>query len=859
MKIVIDFQGAQASGRYRGIGRYSTSLVTSILKINKNFDIHLILNDQFQDTIALIMDEFKDILSIDNIHVWNSLDNLKECQDTKNEWRSKSAAYIREAYILSLNPDAIFICSMFEGFIDNAITSVNLIKSNVPTISIVYDFIPFYNREQYLPENTPYEEFYFNKIKYLKKTSYLCAISNSSLEEAVSVLEYNRNNIFNIQGGCDKIFKPINISDVNMDLLKKFNITKQFIMYTGGVDKRKNIERLVEAYSLLALNLRNDFQLVLVGKLANNEKLWLEEIRKKYKLEENQIIVTNYVSDEELVILYNLSTLFVFPSWHEGFGLPALEAMACGTAVIGSNASSIPEVIGNNEALFDPLSTIELKNMIEKVITNVSFRDTLIKKGLEQSKNFSWDLVALKVLAIFEKIDSKNNHNFGLKELKNIIIEKLRELNLNEIEFKEVITCLNNNLVEQNIEKNIYSEFLDNIPSEKQIWFGKFPTINAEAIDFTRGTNCRVSSKLHSNYDVVWLYEEQLFHYENWELILDESIRLLKENGVLIVRYKDNHNASVYALKGKLFRAFFNDIKLLKQKKLEDESIVSVFSIKRLLINEYKNKKWSIGILSDGKRVDNVRKFIETVLKQIDKKDVQFIIAGEYIDELKTYNIEYVNTDIKDNLARISEKKNKIINIAINKNLMILHDRYILNDEFFKGFDFWGYDYEFITVKQNYENGKYYPSYCGYDRRSSFWIPHKYSKTYDKVSDGAYLNGGLIIFKLGIAKKIMFNPLILHREGEDLDIAWHCRSNGITPRINSISSATTIGLDPSYTADYQEFDSRKTKINSNEFVVSDKKKIILLKRIWNRLPNKLKIVIKKLKVDRYAKILLNIG
>lgn len=125
-------------------------------------------------------------------------------------------------------------------------------------------------------------------------------------------------------------------------------------MYGGGIDYRKNIEGLIRAYARLPLQTRKDHQLAIVCSIRDVDRWRLVELAKEHGIDEKDLILTGFVSDEDLLALYNLCKIFVFPSWHEGFGLPALEAMACGRAVIGSNCSSLPEVIGRSDALFDP-------------------------------------------------------------------------------------------------------------------------------------------------------------------------------------------------------------------------------------------------------------------------------------------------------------------------------------------------------------------------------------------------------------------------------------------------------------------------------------------------------------------------
>lgn len=188
-------------------------------------------------------------------------------------------------------------------------------------------------------------------------------------------------------------------------LRQSFGITRKMIMYApGGFDSRKNIDGLITAYSLLPAELRNDHQLVIVSKLRDAARRQLEQLGKRAGLAANELVLTGYVEDEDLISLYTEATLFVFPSKHEGFGLPALEAMACGAPVIGSNSTSIPEVIGLAEALFDPLSPQSIMEKMAHALRDESFRQQLRLHGLNQVRKFSWEECAQRALRALEAV-----------------------------------------------------------------------------------------------------------------------------------------------------------------------------------------------------------------------------------------------------------------------------------------------------------------------------------------------------------------------------------------------------------------------------------------------------------------------
>lgn len=402
MRIVIDLQGAQTGSRHRGIGRYSLSLAQAMVQNRGHHEVIIALNGLFPNTIEPIRASFEGMLPQENIRVWFATGPVHSL-DTENSWRRHAAELIRETFLASLQPDIIHITSLFEGFGDNAVHSIGLTSAKLANAVTFYDVIPLIQSDVYLKPNPTYEVPYREKLAYLKRADIYLAISESSRQECIDHLGATFEQVVNIGSAVEADFKPVYISEVDeFALRKQFGLTRRFLMYSGATDERKNHLRLIKAFSLLPANLRNSLQLVIVGGLpaAHREKF---EVYTKYcGLTPSDVVITGRVTDEEMVRFYNLCELFVFPSWHEGFGLPALEAMSCGAPVIGSNITSLPEVIGREDALFDPFSESDIAQKIAEVVTNDHLRADLARHSLEQAKKFSWDRSAKKALAALE-------------------------------------------------------------------------------------------------------------------------------------------------------------------------------------------------------------------------------------------------------------------------------------------------------------------------------------------------------------------------------------------------------------------------------------------------------------------------
>jgi glycosyltransferase involved in cell wall biosynthesis len=404
MRIAIDLQGAQTESRFRGIGRYSLSLALAIARERGEHEIIIVLSGLFPESIETIRAQFEDLLPQENIHIWEAPGPTRWIHPV-NQWRRDVAERLREAFLQSLRPDVVLVTSLFEGVGDDAVTSIGVSSCNFPTATILYDLIPLLKPETFFFGKPILREHYFNKIHSLNKSDLLLAISQSAEQEAISHLHFSPEKIVNISGAYDTSFQKQPISEkVKADLFRKLGIQKPFILYTGGADDRKNLIPLIEAFSRLPQHILDAHQLLFVGNMPKDsiENFYLHA--KQCAINQNQFIVAGYVNDQELLALYNSCKLFVFPSLHEGFGIPPLEAMSCGAVVIGSNATSLPEVIGHPQALFDPQSIESISAKILDALTNENLRTTLLSHGEKQCKLFSWQASAKKAITALERL-----------------------------------------------------------------------------------------------------------------------------------------------------------------------------------------------------------------------------------------------------------------------------------------------------------------------------------------------------------------------------------------------------------------------------------------------------------------------
>nr|WP_257958837.1 glycosyltransferase family 1 protein [Bacillus sp. V3-13] len=262
----------------------------------------------------------------------------------------------------------------------------------------LYDIIPLLFENQYLPL-PEMKEHYMQNLEFVKSCDIIFAISDTTKQDAVEQLNINPEKIKVIYGGlCD------HFSRENQLMETKWNGTKKpYILYVGGCDYRKNLDRLIEAFAKVNHRLKNKYQLIIAGNIPEDQRFFIKLNIKKANVTED-VLFTGFVSNEELVQLYKGAELFAFPSLYEGFGLPVLEAMACGVPVLTSNTSALKEIAGEAAYLVNPKNINEIAQGMEHLLTNTETRNTLVKRGFKRVKQFQWTNVAKRVLKGYQQL-----------------------------------------------------------------------------------------------------------------------------------------------------------------------------------------------------------------------------------------------------------------------------------------------------------------------------------------------------------------------------------------------------------------------------------------------------------------------
>jgi len=381
--------------RNRGIGNYALNQFVGMVNQdndNKYFFLNMI-DENFKLSSMITNDNFTE----------DFIDTGKSNVLLRNESYSEVIGSIIKRYIHENSIDIFYITSPFES---NFISYKKEWFDGVRVISTVYDIIPYVMKNRYLSDKNTFN-WYMKCVENLRWSDELFVISESVKTDLVKYLNFSPDNIKTIWGGVDEKYRKIDISDIERSLLlDKFGITKPFIMCTGGEDERKNLDGLIRAYSLMPDNLKNSYQLVVVCKLSENGLTKLKNIARSHHVEKD-VIFTNFVSDDELVRFYNLATLMAFPSKYEGFGLPIVEAWACGTPVLTADNSSLREIAGDSAVLVNADIDQSIADGMARMLSDKNILSEYAERGQKRVLLYNWKLINDHIIYLINNIKTK--------------------------------------------------------------------------------------------------------------------------------------------------------------------------------------------------------------------------------------------------------------------------------------------------------------------------------------------------------------------------------------------------------------------------------------------------------------------
>lgn len=269
-----------------------------------------------------------------------------------------------------------------------------------PTVMTLHDIIlvrmasDYYNRGR----ARLYER---RLLERVRSVDHIITASNFSKEDTVDWSGIDPDKVSVVHNGVSEKFRPVTEPELLDKARLRYGLPGRFILCVGSTEPRKNVRAAIEAYGLLRRG-RSDVNLVVTG----TEYMGLQPDEAFSGLDLDGIHFAGYISDSDMAAVYSLAAVLLFPTLYEGFGLPPLESMACGTPVVTSNVTSIPEVVGDAAVLVDPGNIGEIAAALEMLLSSSEMREQLVSRGLRQAADFSWRNSAEQTRRIYEKVIS---------------------------------------------------------------------------------------------------------------------------------------------------------------------------------------------------------------------------------------------------------------------------------------------------------------------------------------------------------------------------------------------------------------------------------------------------------------------
>lgn len=391
MKIGVDLRPLQEYSRFRGIGKVTYELVKALV----NEFPH---NQYF-------------------LYVYSDV-NFAQAPEFVKKGRiigfDKSVKhYVVESLISKITGKKLVIKEKLDIFLGTD-PNKQLPQGDFRKVVIFYDIIPLLFIQHYLKIPTGFvsvnllkiiklvrylfaKRFMIENLKTAAQSDRILAISETTKRDIVDYFNIDPNKVQVMYLAADKVFRKIKVLDQKF-FSDKYNIKRPFILYIGGLDYRKNVLGLVKAFNFLVKDNKLDYNLVIIGKDVSRKNMpEVLEIRKFIEAEDllSKVKLIDFVENDDLIKFYNLAQIFVLPSFYEGYGLPVLEAMRCGTPVACSNISALLEVAGDAVVYFDPNDSKDMAKKINLLIEDQDLKDTLRNRGILRAKKFSWTKAAI--------------------------------------------------------------------------------------------------------------------------------------------------------------------------------------------------------------------------------------------------------------------------------------------------------------------------------------------------------------------------------------------------------------------------------------------------------------------------------
>lgn len=376
----------------RGFGRYTRELLKALIS-QDNINEYLF----FVDKDMAIDIDFPQ--NVNTVFVPTHISPTKAASSSGR--RSLRDIWAMSWEVMKHNIDIFFFPAVYSYF--PIFNRTRIIVTVHDTIADLLPTLVFPNRKLNM----------FWKMKQylaIRQAQVILTVSEYSKHQIIKNLNISKSRVRLISEAPSKVFRPLTHNRKMTEALGRYQLNpeQRFLLYVGGVSPHKNLENLIEAYyTLIHCSGYSDIKLIIIGDYENDSFYSCYPVLKQ-RIEqlnlEKMVAFTGFIPDRELVYFYNAASLLVLPSLLEGFGLPAIEAMACNTPVAASNTGSLPEIIGEAGCFFNPHSPSDMFNVIQNILSNDTLSAKMRERGLDRAKKFSWQKASREMLSLFNDL-----------------------------------------------------------------------------------------------------------------------------------------------------------------------------------------------------------------------------------------------------------------------------------------------------------------------------------------------------------------------------------------------------------------------------------------------------------------------
>ncbi len=404
VRLLVDVQSVQGQSRSRGLGRYTRDLATALIRQSPHprTDIELSISPLATQDPALGLvapGTFRAPAA------W-----WPPPADPQRRGEARRTAIVNQELVklAVTDHDAILYASVMEGLMggDTLVSLPNNRRGleGIVCAAVLYDLIPHLFPRRYLDAEPEVRRWYAGKLRFLQECDLLLAISEATKADAVNHLNIPPHRIAVIGAGAAPVFAPTIRQDDGAftGMAARLGINRPYVLTAGAPEWRKNLRGILNAYATLPARLLETHQLVAVTQMTADERSARRVVMASAGAPADSLVVTGRISDAALAELYRNCAVFVFPSLYEGFGLPLLEAIRCGAPALGSDCSSMPEVVAREDCVFDPRSITSMAERITFALDHPAWRAEVAASQSAATQHLTWETVASRALSAIE-------------------------------------------------------------------------------------------------------------------------------------------------------------------------------------------------------------------------------------------------------------------------------------------------------------------------------------------------------------------------------------------------------------------------------------------------------------------------